>query len=309
MTTPKLRRPIARALAAVLALGTLTGCPAAYVRQGHVGLLIDDFTGEIKQVQEPGIRAAIPLREHIVEFPVIVQQYVMVRSGERGDSGRDDGVRVNSLEGQNFVVDASVEFVIRGKQFVPALYQRYGLPFDSIVERYYRSRFKAALATAIASLPLNEAISGPGRRKVEQLAMADLRKDLQTDHVEILGVLIRAVYLPDQIAQAIANKTQAENDLERARTAAQQRIVEAEAAGRAAIVAAEAESKARLIRAEAEAKANQVIAKGLTDRLIRKLYVEKLSDKVQLILPPNALYNFNGVLPGPEPSPTSRPKR
>lgn len=285
-----------RLLAACLASLTLGGC-VAYVRQGHVGLLVDDFTGEIKQVQDPGLRLAIPLREHIVEYPVIVQQYVMVKGGERSGREGDDAVRVNSLEGQNFIVDASVEFVVRSKQDVAPLYQRYGLPFDAIVDGYYRSRFKAALATAIASLPLNEAISGEGRRKVEAMALADLRKSMSDDHIDLHAVLIRAVYLPDAIAQAISDKTRAENDLERARTVARQKVVEAEASAQANVVAAEGEAKARLIRAEAEAKANQVVSKSLTDRIIRKAYIDKLSDKVRLVIPPGALYNLHDILP------------
>jgi regulator of protease activity HflC (stomatin/prohibitin superfamily) len=285
----------------------LFGCPAAYVRQGHVGLVVDDFTGEIKHVHDPGIRAAIPLREHIVEFPVIVQQYVMVRGGERNATGEDDAVRVNSVEGQTFMLDASVEFVLRGKQDVAGLYQRYGLPFDAIVERYFRSRFKAAIATAVASLPLNVAISGEGRRKVEEMALADLRKSMATDHIELHSVLIRSVYLPNDISQAISDKTRAENDLERARTAARQRVVEAEAAGRAAIVEAEADAKARLIRARAEAQANREVASSLSDRIIRKLYVEKLSDKVRLVLPPGGMYNLQDVLPREDHAPPARP--
>ncbi|MEB3284729.1 MAG: SPFH domain-containing protein [Candidatus Sericytochromatia bacterium] len=282
-------------LLAAITVTTNAGC-VSYVRQGHVGLLVDDFSGEIKHVYDPGIRIATPLREHIIEFPMILQQYVMVRGGEHLRSNQDDAVRVNSLEGQTFVVDASVEFLIRSKSDVVPLYQRYGLPFDAIIERYFRSRFKAALATAIASLPLNEAISGDGRRKVELMALEHLRKTMRTDHIDLQAVLIRAVYLPDEIAKAISDKTRAENDLERARTAARQRIVEAEANGRAAVVAAEADAKARLIRAQAEAKANQQVAQSLTDRLIRKMYVDKLSDKLRLVLPPNNLYNLNELL-------------
>lgn len=299
---------ILRGLFVALLLSSVTGC-VSYVRQGHVGLLVDDFTGDIKHVYDPGIRFATPLREHIIEFPMILQQYVMVRGGERREVGEDDAVRVNSLEGQNFVVDASVEFLIRGREDVIPLYQRYGLPFDVIIERYFRSRFKAALATAIASLPLNEAISGEGRRKVEVMALKHLRKTMNTDHIELQAVLIRAVYLPDEISKAIADKTRAENDLERARTAARQRVVEAEARGRATIVEAEAQAKAVLLKAQAEAKANQEVAKSLTDRLIRKLYVEKLSDKLKLVLPPNGLYNLNDVLLSEEKPTNGIPRR
>jgi len=301
------RRLFTGLLTAAMA-STMTGC-VSYVRQGHVGLLVDDFSGEIKHVYDPGIRFATPLREHIIEFPMILQQYVMVRGGQPGDLGEDDAVRVNSLEGQNFVVDASVEFLIRSREDVIPFYQRYGLPFDTIIERYFRSRFKAALASAIASLPLNQAISGDGRRKVEMMALEHLRKTMNTDHIEIQAVLIRAVYLPDEISKAIADKTRAENDLERARTSARQRVVEAEARGRAVVVEAEAQAKATLLKAQAEAKANQEVAKSLTDRLIRKLYVEKLSDKLKLVLPPQGLYNLNDILLPEEKPAEGSPKR
>lgn len=269
----------------------LSGC-VTYVRQGHVGLLIDNFSGEIDQVLDPGWRGSTPIRQQIVEYPVIVQQYVMVREPER-----DDAVRVNSREGQTFIVDAAVEFMIRGKSEVPALYKRYGLDFDHIVENYYRSKFKAALVTAVASLPLNDAIAGNGRRQVEQMALADLRRTMANEHVEILQVLIRGVYLPEAISNAISDKTRAENALEQSRTNAEQRVVEAQAAARAQVVAAEAAAKSTLIRAAAEAKANREVAASLTDRLIRKLYVEKLADKIQLVLPEHSLLNLGGLLP------------
>ena len=95
------------------------------------------------------------------------------------------------------------------------------------------------------------------------------------------------MYLPDAISNSIAAKTQAENDLIRSRTVAQQQVVEAEA-----------EAKAKLIRAKAEADANRMVSASLTDQLIRKMYVEKLSDKIQLVVPNNAFVNFGGVVPG-----------
>lgn len=286
-----------RAWTAGLALATaglLAGCPATYVRQGHVGLVVDNFTGQIVSVAHPGLTPQVPLGQHVIEFPVMVQQYVMVRGGER--DGRDDGIRVNSLEGQTFVVDASVEFSIRSPQDVPGLYQRYGLEFDELVEQYYRSKFKAAMGTAFAGLHLNEAITGPGRRKVEETALVELRRRFHDDPIVIMGVLIRSVYLAPEIERAITAKTRAENELEQARTTAQQRVVEAEAAARVQLMQAEAAAKARVIEAQGEARANREVANSLSPRVLQLRLIERLSDKIQLVVPPNQLLNVGGTL-------------
>lgn len=265
----------------------LWGCGSSYVRQGHVGLLVNNLTGNIDSVLDPGYRLAAPVGQHIIEFPIIKQQYVMVRGQEGQHANSDDSVQVNSVEGQAFNVDASVEYMVHNKGAVSPLYKRYGMDFDNIVERYYRSKFRSAIVNSFASLPLNEAITGDGRRKVERLSLVDLRESMASDQIDIDQVMIRAVYVPDAISNSIAAKTQAENDLVKARTIAQQQVVEAEA-----------EAKARLIKARAEADANRMISASLTDQLIRKMYVEKLSDKVQLVLPNNSFFNFGGLIPG-----------
>jgi regulator of protease activity HflC (stomatin/prohibitin superfamily) len=278
------RQALALALAAAM-----NGCAPSYVGQGRVGLLVDNMSGKIDQVLDPGFRMAIPIGQHIIEFPVIKQQYVMVRGQEGQHNDSDDAVRVNSAEGQAFDVDASVEYVIRDKQAVAPLYQRYGLPFDDIVEKYYRSKFRAAIASAFASLPLVEGISGPGRKKVESMALADLRHVLGDDRIDVLLVMVRGVYVPDAIANSIAEKTRAENQLVQARTLAQQHVVEAKA-----------EAEARLIRARAEAESNKLVNASLSDRLIRKMYVEKLSDRIQMVVPEKSFFNFGGLVPAQE---------
>lgn len=278
-----IRCTAALGLAAML---SLQGCAASYVRQGHVGLLVDNMSGKIDRVLDPGFRMAIPVGQHIVEYPVIKQQYVMVRNAEGQHSDADDSVTVNSEEGQSFSADASVEYMVHSKDDVAPLYQRYGMSFDDVVEKYYRSKFRAAIANAFASMPLVEAISGPGRKKIEAMALTDLQNELKDDHIDVSLVMIRTVYVPDAIANSIAEKTKAENELVQARTVAQQQVVQAEA-----------EAKAKLIHAKAEAEANREINASLTDRLIRRMYVEKLSDKIRMVVPERSFFNFGGLAP------------
>ena len=110
---------------ATLIIGVLsmTGCGSTYVQQGQVGLLVNNFSGQIEQVLQPGFRMTIPINKHIIAFPMIKQQYVMVRGVEGQVAEEDDSVGVNSLEGQSFAVDASVEYRLRDASVVPALYK------------------------------------------------------------------------------------------------------------------------------------------------------------------------------------------
>ena len=273
---------------ATLIIGVLsmTGCGSTYVQQGQVGLLVNNFSGQIEQVLQPGFRMTIPINKHIIAFPMIKQQYVMVRGVEGQVAEEDDSVGVNSLEGQSFAVDASVEYRLRDASVVPALYKKYGMEFDTIVGRYYRSKFRTAISQAFATLPLNEAVSGNGQKRAAKIALTQLQEDLSDDGIAVSEVLIRKPHIPEAISQSIAAKTQAENDLIRSRTTAQQQVVEAQAG-----------AQAKLIRAKAEADSNRMINASLTGNLIRKMYVEKLSDKIQMVVPEKAFVNFSGLVP------------
>lgn len=271
-------------LAALVAL-SVSGCGSAYVKQGNVGLVVDNFTGKIDQFLNPGYRLAIPIGQHIIEFPVIKQQYVMVAGNEGQRSGEDDSVKVNSLEGQSFTVEASIEYRIHDKDSVAPLYQKYAKPFDDIVEQYYRSKFRKVIVDGFSSLPMNDAITGAGRKKVENQALAELRDTLKDDKIDVYGVYIRAVNVPESIANSIAAKTQAENELIKARTVAQQQIVEAEA-----------EAKARMIRATAEANANHLLASSLTPELVKLKAIETINPHVAIVAPSNAFLPLQALL-------------
>lgn len=269
----------------VLAVMSTSACNASYVKQGEVGLLISNMSGKIDKVLEPGYRMSVPIGQHIVEFPVIKQQYVMV-AGHEGQRSGDDAVKVNSLEGQVFSVDASVDYQIQDKTQVPGLYQKYAMEFDNIVEKYYRSKFRTAISNAFAGLPMAEAMTRDGKLKVEAQALKDLQASLASDGIEVHEVMVRAIHAPEAITKSIEVKTQAENDLVTSRTIAQKSVVEAEAA-----------AKAQLIRAGAEAESNRLVAASLNNNLIRMEYVKRLSDKVNIVLPEKSFFNFGGLVP------------
>ena len=263
----------------------LGGC--TYVGQGHVGLLIDNTNGQIKEVLEPGYRGRMLVTQHIVEYPILRQQYVMVSAAGEGQHADDDAVSVNSSEGQVFKVDASVDFQLNhDAESIKRLYTEYVSSFDNVVETRYRSIFRSAITTAFASHPIMEAVTGDGRSKIAELARSTIEKDLKTDGIKVYAVLIRGVHLPKAIEDSIANKTKAENELVQSRTSAQQKVVEAQA-----------DAQAKLVRAQADAKSNELIAKSIDGRLLQLRSIEKLNPNVQVIsVPPNAFLNLGGVV-------------
>jgi len=285
----------AAAVVAVIFALTLLNWASTDVPQGHVGLLVSNMTGKIDRTLDPGWRLAMPVGQRLVIFPTLQQQYVMVAASGEGQNKGDDSVQVNSAEGQAFNVDASVDYRLANKEAAGPLYQKYGMDFERIVETRYRSKFSSVIINAFASLPLAQAITGPGRVGVEHVAAKELQEDLASDGIAVTRVMIRAVHVPDAIANSIAAKTKAENDLVQSRTNAQQKVVEARAGADAEIASAEGSAKATMIRANAEAAANHKIANSLTGPILRKLAIEKLNPNVQLVLPDKAFYNFTNV--------------
>ena len=92
---------------------------------------------------------------------------------------------------------------------------------------------------------------------------------------------------------------QKKQEAEQARQVAQGKadatVIASEAEGKAKIIQAKAEAESRLVQAEAEAKALKLIADQLRNNpdLLQYTYVQKLGDKVQVMLvPANSPYLF-----------------
>ena len=101
----------------------------------------------------------------------------------------------------------------------------------------------------------------------------------------------------EAFTDAIEQKVVAEQNLQRARTDAQRAATEAEGRANAAIAAANGEAQSIEIRAQAEAEALRLVSEQIAANpsLIQYLYVQNLSDNVQLVLVPSSspfLFDF-----------------
>lgn len=119
-----------------------------------------------------------------------------------------------------------------------------------------------------------------------------LSKDAKTFGITIVTLSVEDIDFTDAFTNAVeAKQVAAQNKLtaetEQARltmeqkAASEREIIQAEASANVAKIEAEGQAEALKIKADAEAEANRKLAESLTDKLLKKLYLE----------------NWNGILP------------
>ncbi|MBO4411908.1 MAG: hypothetical protein J5794_06975 [Lachnospiraceae bacterium] len=94
-------------------------------------------------------------------------------------------------------------------------------------------------------------------------------------YVNIIAVVITNIDFSDAFETAVEDKMIAEQTKLKAEYENQTKIAQTEAQAKAKLIEAEANAKAELIKAEAEAKANELLEQSLTDKILRKLYLDK----------------------------------
>lgn len=94
-------------------------------------------------------------------------------------------------------------------------------------------------------------------------------------HVNIIAVVITNIDFSAAFETAVEEKMIAEQTKLKAEYENQTKIAQTEAAAKAKLIEAEATAKAKIIEAEAEAQANELLEQSLTEKILRKLYLEK----------------------------------
>ncbi len=103
-----------------------------------------------------------------------------------------------------------------------------------------------------------------------------LRQRMEPFHIIVDRVSVENVGLNELFLASVEAKQIAEQDLQRADFEAQTRVKQAEG-----------ERDARVTRAAGEAQANQLISESLSESLLQWTYIQKLSDKVRLMMVPS----------------------
>ena len=235
--------------------------PFVIVRAGTVGVVYS-FGSIVGQVDE-GFHLVWPWW-FVTHTDIKVQRAVLSK------------LQSFSAETQDVFVKASLNYQVSPKA-VQTLFRTVGPDyFHVLIEPRVAQNFKDE------TVKFKSVDIAPNRESIRQAVRQRLEKELSPYSIHIVDLLLDDVDFSPAFKQSIENKQIAtqkaleqEQLVSAAKFAAQQRV-ETE----------KGEGEAKLARAEKEAVANQRLSASLTPLLVQHEMIQKLSDKIQLMVVP-----------------------
>ncbi|HYF66472.1 MAG TPA: prohibitin family protein [Herpetosiphonaceae bacterium] len=265
-------------IAAAVAIGALVLLMMSWrtIPPGYVGIEFNKATNKVTTgAIEPGWTLINPFTSAIQEYPITIQTYTMVQSGDEGSSGSDDSIKIQSKEAQQLNLDVSVQFRV-DKSRAADLYSAWGGQDISVIQQdVVRQQTRSALANLAGTYGWEE-ISGEKRAELADKVAEQLKVAFDSRFLILEGFVIREVHLPENLKAALDNKITAQQaaerqryELEQAQIKAEQDKVEAQGQANAQRETAQGDADSTLIRAKAQADANKLLSESVNDALIR----------------------------------------
>src|SRR6266850_4055699 len=188
-----------------------------------------------------------------------------------------DKLNAFSEESQDVFVRASLNVRV-SPQTIQQLYRTVGPNFFNVlVESRVIQNFKDE------TVKYKSVEIAPNRENIRKAVRERLEKELSPFSIEVVDLLLDNIDFNPEFKKAIEDKQIAtQRALEE-----QQKIEGEKHKAQQAIERAKGEGSAILFRAEKEAEANKKLAASLTPELVRYAMVQKLSDKIQVMMLPS----------------------
>jgi regulator of protease activity HflC (stomatin/prohibitin superfamily) len=254
-------RPGAYVILALMAFSTFFAS-VHQVPAGHTGVVYE-FGGIKGQVGE-GLQFVAPWRD-VLLANTQVQRRVF------------DKLNAFSEESQDVFVRASLNVRV-SPQTIQQLYRTVGPNFFNVlVESRVIQNFKDE------TVKYKSVEIAPNRENIRKAVRERLEKELSPFSIEVVDLLLDNIDFNPEFKKAIEDKQIATQ-----RALEEQQKIEGERhKAQQAIERAKGEGSAILFRAEKEAEANRKLAASLTPELVRYAMVQKLSDKIQVMMLPS----------------------
>ncbi|MBZ0280025.1 MAG: prohibitin family protein [Anaerolineae bacterium] len=278
--------------------GLVIGLLFSVVSQGliiveptQVAVIINTLSGGVEEPRRGGTHIIVPVVQRVaVTYPITQQEYSAI-SGEGARANSDEAIVARTSDGQTVLIDVTVIFQVDAA-FAKDIYLDWNENYSGgFIQPTTRSIVREVISKYTA-----EQIYGEARETMGD----DIKETLNTRFAEenfiLTDLLVRDISFSEGFTEAIEQKVVAEQNLQRARTDAQRAATEAEGRANAAIAAANGEAQSIEIRAQAEAEALRLVSEQIAANpsLIQYLYVQNLSDNVELVLlPSNSPFLFD----------------
>lgn len=254
------------ALAAALCATALTTAACGRsVEPGNAGVKIKTL-GSGAGVQNTALRSGwhfTGIGERIVDYPTIQRTYSYTREAdERG--GENEEIVFTDRTGLPMTADIAATIRVNPAN-APALYTKYRLSFDELLDGPIRNDIRSAIAEAAERRGVDELLAG-GRQQVIAEALRDVRAKWSKEGVEISQLeWIGTIRFPNVILQAIQSRTQADQQV---------------LAARARVAVAEAQAQEKVAVAKGDAEAYALRSRELTPLIIQQQAIAKWDGKL-----------------------------
>lgn len=289
------RRALATPGLALLVLGVIaavTFAAVVVVPAGSVGVVFNAVSGIKPGGIQPGAHVVIPGMESVELYPTRLQELTLSRRGE-GGSDVDESIKARSKEGLEISVDITVQFRVPSTNIA----EFHRDPGPNYLETVIKPQVRSKVRDAIGQFNAADLISTQ-RTALEGRVNQALSEVFTRSHLELVGLLLREIRIPDSVAKVIEEKQNAEQQVAIERNRLQQANIQAQRN----VVDAQGQAKATIARAEGESRALQLRGQALKSNpeLIQLTFAEKLSPSVQTIMLPsqgNFLFNLGDLQP------------
>ena len=259
--------------------------PFVEVPAGSVGVVTN-----FGQVQEgtllPGLHVVIPIVQQVVNVDTRVQPHQFQE------------IDAASAEYQTVKLTGTMNYHVDG-QYASDLYQRVGTDFASKV---IDPAFNDFIKQVVPGYPVAEILAK--REEIRTFAKQQLAANLAQYHIVVDDIYIANISFSDSFQQAIEQKQVAQQQVQTEQQILEQKRIQAQQV----VVAAQGAADAAVVTAKGQAEANRQLAASLSDQILQYQYIQRLTDKIQVMLVPSGqgfLFDLNGILKGaPSASPT-----
>lgn len=216
---------------------------------GHVGILEDSGISTPK-ILNPGLRLISPLSQ-ISLVSTRIQDL-------------KEKIETPSLEGLKYDIEVSLQYRLAPGKVID-VYEKLGTDNDSIVI----SRFRSLVREVTATYELQDAISLK-RREMAARLKERLQESLSPLGFIVDEVLLREIFLPENIQKTIDEKIRVQQESEQVTFQVEKARQEAEIQK----IQAQGEAIAQVIKAKAESESQRLLSSSLTPAILKLKSIE-----------------------------------
>jgi len=224
--------------------------------------------GKVKDEElKSGFHLVIPLAK-VTKMSIRTEEYTMSIAQGEGKKYGADAITSLTKEGLSVDLDMTVLYRLQEEK-ASDVYKKLGLEYD---EKIIRPSIRTSIRDVIAQYEAKD-IYSEKRQEAADKILESLKVDLDTRGITVEDVLLRNVALPANLANAIQEKLQAEQEAQK-----YDFILQRE----------EKEKQRKIIEAEGQEEAQRIINRSLTTNYLYYLYVNQLKDREGTIYVPTS---------------------